>query len=295
MGVDTSGESSRGSPLAGFEPRYFFLLSLPRASARGAQVKLPCDDRLRFVRNLVRHFSLAPLATVIAASCVVAAIDRPAPVTVAVTATDEAVERRAEIEIGSRLPISIAPGIRPFSALPALAIVNGNGGATCSVRPYREDGALDDAALATIDATLADVRDPAHPEIAALDRRLVRVLARAAYHFDATTVRVVSAYRAPRRRAEGLHAKGRAIDFSLDGVPPRELAAYLREHPRVGVGVYVHPRTQYVHLDVREQSFHWIDGSPPRTSGWPASLGTRGLEALDATWSEDADAPEHTR
>ena len=209
----------------------------------------------------------------------------------------ETVERHGEPDVlcGPHVAISIPPGSVPYAALPALTLVAGNGGATCSVKPYRDDGQLDDEALATIDRTLADLRDPAHPAVVALDRRLVRVLARAAYHWGAPTIRVVSAYRAPRRRAEGLHAKGRAIDFALDGVPPRELAAWLRTHPRLGVGVYVHRSTQYVHLDVRDLSFHWIDGSPPHTVGWPASLGSFGLEALDATWEAAVDRPEGTK
>ena len=241
----------------------------------------------------MRHVPSARGVTVIAASCLLAWVTlraNRAPPPRAPEAQD--VRAPTDQDPGSRLTISIPPCARTFVALPPLVVVSGQGGASCVVRPYRDDGALDDDALATLATTLADVRDPAHPAVAPLDRRLVRLLARTAWHFDAPTIRVVSAYRAPRRRAEGLHAKGRALDFALDGVAPREVAAYLREQPRLGVGVYVHRRTQYVHLDVRDESYHWIDASPPRTSGWPASLRTAGLAALDASWTEESDLPE---
>jgi hypothetical protein len=239
------------------------------------------------------------IAAVIALSCALG-VASPArgvsPIRTTALPSDPA-ERHAEPDElpGPFVAVSIPPGSRPYSLLPPLTLVAGNGGATCTVKLYRDDGTLDDEALATIERTLADVRDPAHPAVASLDPRLLRVLARAAYHWESPTIRVVSAYRAPRRRSEGLHAKGRAIDFALDGVPPRELAAWLRAHPRLGVGVYVHRLTQYVHLDVRETSFHWIDGSPPHRSGWPASLGSFGLEALDATWEAAIDLPEGTK
>ena len=59
------------------------------------------------------------------------------------------------------------------------------------------------------------------------------------------------------------------------------LAAYLRTLALVGVGLYTHPRTQYVHLDIRDESYHWIDGSPPGVT-W------REQQLLDWTrWKKD--------
>ena len=45
------------------------------------------------------------------------------------------------------------------------------------------------------------------------------------------------------------------------------VAAYLRGVPRVGVGLYTHPRTRWVHLDVRDRSYHWADATPPASAG----------------------------
>jgi uncharacterized protein YcbK (DUF882 family) len=69
------------------------------------------------------------------------------------------------------------------------------------------------------------------------------------------------------------------------------LASYLREIPRTGVGVYTHPKTQYVHLDSREHSFHWIDASPPRRHWRERSIGGAGLEKRDALYSPMVDWP----
>ena len=110
---------------------------------------------------------------------------------------------------------------------------------------------------------------------------------KAAYHFKNAPVVVVSGWRANA----GRHGTAEALDFKLRGVPSRSLAAYLRGLPRAGVGVYTHPRTQYVHLDVREPSFHWIDASPPGVKWREAQLGDRTCAKRDASWVPEMDLP----
>jgi len=70
------------------------------------------------------------------------------------------------------------------------------------------------------------------------------------------------------------------------------LAAYLRKSPRVGVGLYTHPGTHFVHLDVRERSYHWLDPSPPGVSGPLRPLGGAELAGRDASYSSHDDLPE---
>ena len=70
------------------------------------------------------------------------------------------------------------------------------------------------------------------------------------------------------------------------------LASYLRELPRTGVGVYTHPKTQYVHLDSREHSFHWLDASPPRRRWRENSIGARDLVVRDGAYTPALDLPE---
>ena len=121
---------------------------------------------------------------------------------------------------------------------------------------------------------------------------MLQLVYRAAYHFNDEQVEVVSAYRRPGRQREGPHALGTAVDFELPGITAAALASYLRTLPRVGIGIYTHPRTQYVHLDVREQSYHSIDASPPNRTWRERPIRARNLAALDATYTLKSDWPE---
>ena len=82
-------------------------------------------------------------------------------------------------------------------------------------------------------------------------------------HFDAQEIRVMSAYRTPipGGSSQGLHGKGRAIDFVVPGASDQDVARFAREIGFVGVGVY--PIGSFVHVDVRERSYFWMDRSGP--------------------------------
>jgi hypothetical protein len=110
---------------------------------------------------------------------------------------------------------------------------------------------------------------------------------KAAYHFGGTRVIVISGF----RRNAGRHGTGDAVDFKLEGVRAARLAAYLRSLPRTGVGVYTHPRTQFVHLDVRESSYFWIDASPPGVRWRPAQLRDPSAAKRDGSWKSEMDLP----
>ena len=156
---------------------------------------------------------------------------------------------------------------------------------------YDAAGQIDETAAIQLDQLLCDARDPKHHETTRINRRTLQLLFKAAYHFDSYDVVVVSAYRNPGRHSEGPHGTGAAIDFRLHGVTARELASYLRDIPRTGVGVYTHPKTQFVHLDSREHSFHWLDASPPRRRWREKSIGAPDLEKKDALYKPAQDWP----
>jgi uncharacterized protein YcbK (DUF882 family) len=184
----------------------------------------------------------------------------------------------------------------PFSHLPAIRFSNVSTGESLAARLYDDTGHVNEAEAARLDGLLCDCRDPKAPATIALDRRTLQLAVRAALHFECTEVQVVSAYRKPGRRREGLHAAGKAIDFKLPGVKPRLLAAYLRTLPRVGVGIYTHPKTSFVHLDDREHSFHWLDASPPGRTWREMNLGGGvGLIKRDAAYARADDWPEGMR
>jgi hypothetical protein len=157
-----------------------------------------------------------------------------------------------------------------------------NTSADADVLLYREDGELDERALATFEETVAEV-----PYAHGLNPRTIQLAFKAAYHFGARKVVVVSSYRPGR----GPHAAGDALDFKLTGVGAATLAAYLRTLPRAGVGIYTNPRTQYVHVDAREQSFHWLDASPPGKTWREARIADPKRDARDDGWTAESDLP----
>jgi uncharacterized protein YcbK (DUF882 family) len=171
-------------------------------------------------------------------------------------------------------------------ALPALRFVNTRTGADVWARLYAADGTIDEHAAAMIDVVMADRGAAPRP----LCRRTLQLVVKAAAHFGATEVDVVSSFRDGARPGSH-HRSGDAIDWRLPGVSPLKLAAHLRREARVGVGVYTHPRTQFVHLDVREQSYHWADASPPGRSWRESRMTDRGAAARDAGYRREQDLP----
>jgi uncharacterized protein YcbK (DUF882 family) len=214
-----------------------------------------------------------------------ALLPRPAP------AAPRAAVQAAAATALAPTPTPPAPVLSRFERLASLHIENQTTRESIDLKLYSANGEVDEAAALRLDALLCDARRPKQRETTRIDRRTLQLLFKAAYHFDRHEVEVVSAYRKPGRRREGPHGTGSAIDFRLRGVTAAALASYLREIPRTGVGVYTHPKTQYVHLDSREHSFHWIDASPPRRRWRERSLHERDLEKRDALYSVAGDWP----
>jgi uncharacterized protein YcbK (DUF882 family) len=193
----------------------------------------------------------------------------------------------APVQVSNDAPAAPAAETAAWAqALAPLRFLNTRTGADCYARVYRADGSLDEVAASMIDAALAE-RDVAPRP---LNRRLFKLVTKAAAHFGAGQVSVVSSLRDDARDGSR-HRSGEAIDFRLPGVQPQALAAYLRTNARVGVGVYTHKRTQFVHLDVREQSYSWVDASPPGVSWRETRLSDRGAPARDAAYRPEQDLP----
>jgi hypothetical protein len=75
----------------------------------------------------------------------------------------------------------------------------------------------------------------------------------------------------------------------LPGVSNEQLAEYVRQFGFVGVGVY--PKSGFVHLDVRDKSFFWLDYSLPdeRCRPQPTLLGEAKL--VDEAARDRGEAP----
>jgi hypothetical protein len=176
--------------------------------------------------------------------------------------------------------VSWAVGLLPVS------VTDGNSRTRVDLRLYTPDGEIDPAAKGRFEELVS--RDG---EVHVLSDRVVKLLFKAAYHFAGRSgppaVTIVSAW----RRHAGRHTSGEALDFKLAGVYSGQLAAYLRGLPRVGVGIYTHPRTQYVHLDVRDQSYHWLDASPPGITWRERQIRDPHQAERDATWTPSNDLP----
>jgi LysM repeat protein len=94
-----------------------------------------------------------------------------------------------------------------------------------------------------------------------IDSRLIKLLARVSDTFGGRPLRVVSGYRGSSYVKGSRHKSGRAVDFSVIGVPNEVLRDFLRTLDKVGVGYY--PNSSFVHLDVRDYPAYWVDYSGP--------------------------------
>jgi hypothetical protein len=167
--------------------------------------------------------------------------------------------------------------------LAPIEVMNGNTRDSASVRLYGRDGEIDETAREAFER-IASAGGPSHT----FHVRVEQLVLLASYHFDRATVIIVSAF----REHAGRHGTGDAVDFKLRGVSAARLAAYLRGLPRAGVGVYTHRRTQFVHIDVRDQSYHWLDASPPGVHWHEAQLRDPHAAQRDASWTPEMDLPK---
>ncbi len=179
-------------------------------------------------------------------------------------------------------------GTVPWVAkLDPIRVKNVNTNVQEEISLYAKDGSVDKTALATFnDAVSRDGR------LKSIAQRTVQLVVKAASHFHVNEIVVISAFRPATRHDHGPHTTGAAVDFQLPGVAASKLAAYLRKQPKAGVGIYTNPRTQFVHVDSREQSYHWIDASPPGVVWREKGLSDPTREARDAAYTPDDDLPE---
>jgi uncharacterized protein YcbK (DUF882 family) len=104
------------------------------------------------------------------------------------------------------------------------------------------------------------LREPSSGNEHPVEPRILDVLYKIQLHFDAQEIRVVSGYRTPRGGASN-HGRGRAIDVVVPGTTDDDVAKFAREIGFMGVGIY--PVSGFVHVDVRDKSYFWIDASGP--------------------------------
>ncbi len=108
------------------------------------------------------------------------------------------------------------------------------------------------------------LREPASANEHPIEPRVLDVVYRIQTHFAAQEIRVISGYRTPAAIASNRgsnHGRGRAIDIVVPGATDEDVAKFARETGFVGVGIY--PASGFVHVDVRDRSYFWVDSSGP--------------------------------
>ena len=140
---------------------------------------------------------------------------------------------------------------RPKLVLRAL-----NTGERVELEALGDEGGFHASALDRAARTLRDPRTGAeHP----LEPRLLDVVYHLQRHFGAEELRVV---RVPhRRRRRGRTTGGDAPSTSSRPARDEDVARFARSLGFCGVGIY--PTSGFVHVDVRERSFYWVDASGP--------------------------------
>ena len=112
-----------------------------------------------------------------------------------------------------------------------------------------------------IDRAAHVMREPASGNEHPIDPRLLDAIYRLQTHFKAPEIRIISGYRTPRRATTSNHGRGRAMDLVVPGATDEDVAKFAREQGFSGVGIY--PVSGFVHVDVRERSYFWVDTSGP--------------------------------
>ncbi len=131
------------------------------------------------------------------------------------------------------------------------------------VDPIDEEGRVSEKALALFETLLRSARTD---DVHAVDPSLVRLLHAVALAHDGVLM-VSSGYREPGHgtKPTSMHTKGMAADVRHPYLPAKLIADFAREWGAGGVGYY--PKTQFVHLDVRDSPFYWIDYSAKGEKG----------------------------
>ncbi len=124
----------------------------------------------------------------------------------------------------------------------------------------------------TFDASSLDIAShvfcPDEATLVEIDPRLLALLYQLQREFDVPYVRLISGFRDTRETSR--HFQGRAADIVLPGVSDRKLAKRLQREHGVGVGLY--PNSGFVHVDVRDANYYWVDYSLPGSKQRPRAL-----------------------
>lgn len=151
------------------------------------------------------------------------------------------------------------PTTKPLEAAtgrPKLVLSSINGLGRVELTPLTDAGGFSPLDLDRASHLLRSSDGTEHP----IHPRLLDVAYALQRHFRAGEVRFLSGFRTPKRLGSN-HGYGRALDLVIPGATDEEVAVFVRAKGFVGVGIY--PTSGFVHVDVRDRSFFWVDRSGP--------------------------------
>ncbi len=141
---------------------------------------------------------------------------------------------------------------------PQLVLEILNTGEKIAVPAHREDGGF---RAYDADRLAHRLRDTRTNNELPLDPELLDLVYQVQTHFKAGAIRVISGYRTRTPTGQSNHGRGRAIDIIVPGTKDEDVAQFVRSRGFVGVGLY--PTSGFVHVDIRPQSYYWVDRSGP--------------------------------
>ena len=156
---------------------------------------------------------------------------------------------------------AIAPDLHPTldeHGRVKLVLVSLNTSDRVELSPLSDRGGF---GASDLDRAARALREPSSGNAHPVEPRLLDLVYRLQTQFSAPEIRVISAYRTPHGRNASNHGHGRAIDLVVPGATDAEVAKFARELGFVGVGIY--PNSGFVHVDVRDRSYFWVDSSGP--------------------------------
>ncbi|MDB4976644.1 MAG: hypothetical protein JWN48_4985 [Myxococcaceae bacterium] len=142
------------------------------------------------------------------------------------------------------------------AAVPDLVFRIQKTGAVYVLKPASRQGGFDETQLAIAKEAFNSWGPTPHP-------RVLDLVYAATIQFNSPYVTLISGIR--KDRGGSRHSHGLAADVVLPGVDDETLAAFFRAQGFCGVGTY--PRSHFVHIDTRDQSYFWIDNSKPNQRG----------------------------
>jgi uncharacterized protein YcbK (DUF882 family) len=156
----------------------------------------------------------------------------------------------------ARTSLSAEPLDRPSGEL-VLESVNFPG-ESLHANLYKEDGTFDDQVLDELYHLWRCRRTGTEKPI---DPHLFELLSHIYDHFHAP-IQLVSGFR-NQEHLTSYHFHGSASDIRIPGVSDKALRDFASTLDRGGMGLGWYPRAGFIHVDVRPESFRWIDRSPP--------------------------------